>query len=120
MDAAAGLADAAVQSLASAEVIGVCEAYRPSLALFARAVGWTGPVEEIWLNTAPENQRRVDHLTDDERVALARLNAADIAVYRFACSRLADLSADAGTSLDTATLDRLLNHADNLEQLMVD
>jgi hypothetical protein len=47
-------------------------------------------------------------------VALARLNAADIAVYRFACSRLADLSADAGTPLDTATVERLTAHADEL------
>lgn len=107
LDAADGLRDAAIQALDEIDAVGVCEAFGPSLRLYAKVLGWPGEVEEPRLNPAAAGQKTVAALTDRERDTLIGLNQIDLAVYRHACERFRQLCQRHGVELTEAARTRL-------------
>ena len=105
LDRMTGLYDAAVHALRSIECVGITEAHRHSLRLFARKLHWQIPLEERRKNIATSGQRSLDSLSATELELLTDLNTVDLAVYRFACGHFRELCQQSGIELDQAFLD---------------
>ena len=90
MDPATGLEESAIRALNALDAVGICEAHKLSMQLFAMTFGWEAEAYAIRTNTAHEGQQTVENLTASERGSLERLNSIDTKIYQYSLLRFID------------------------------